>query len=60
MIEDLPIIRDVAVRLRLSETVKSLRLEPAGQDLGWEASGDGSINLIVPEFSCHCAVVAGY
>jgi hypothetical protein len=74
VIEDLPELRDVRVRVRVPEQVKRMRLEPAGVDLemteiastgkagsGPEAaSGWRVVETVVPAFSCHAAVVAEY
>ena len=59
VIEDLPELRNVSVRLRLPETPSSLQLIPAGTSLPM-AMADGVISTTIPAFSCHCAVVAAY
>ncbi len=60
VIEDMPALRDVRVALRLPMAVKRLTLEPGGTALAFEAdSATGEVRFVVPEFSCHCAVVAG-
>ncbi|MFP4550603.1 MAG: alpha-amylase family protein [Spirochaetales bacterium] len=59
VIEDLPTMRDVRLRLRLPHPVKQLRLEPAGTQLEYRER-EGAIEAVVPEFSAHCGVVAEY
>ena len=64
VIEDLPPLADVAVRLRLPQQITSLRLVPDGIDLPQRevAAGDAgpAIETTVPRFAAHCAIVAGY
>jgi len=59
VIEDLPELRNVQVALRLPEQVKSLRLVPSGEHLP-VVLDEGVLRTVVPDFSCHCAVVAEY
>lgn len=59
VIEDLPELRDVKVRLRLPESIQSLRLVPAGGNLDMAQAGN-AIAATIPAFSCHCAIVAEY
>jgi hypothetical protein len=57
LIEDTPPLRDVPVRLRLPETPKTAILEPQGQELPLaRGSGRETVELTVPEFSCHAAI----
>lgn len=56
VIEDLPVIRDVPVRLRLPEEVNEAVLEPAGHGLDLQREVDGSVQFVVPELSCHAAI----
>jgi len=61
VIEDLPPLHDVRVRLRLPGTVKSLRLVPDGAPLELRRmASDGAIETTVPRFAAHCAVLADY
>jgi hypothetical protein len=65
IIEDLPTLTAVSVRLRLPQQIVSVRLEPAGLDLRFSATpgengGEATIETAVPSFSCHCAVVCSY
>ncbi len=60
VIEDLPPLRGVRAALRLPVAVRRLTLEPDGGPLDFEADATtGEVRFVVPEFSCHCAVVAG-
>ena len=61
VIEDLPQLHDVTVRLRLPHPVTSLRLIPDGIDLPYRRTSTGdAVETTVPRFAAHCAVVAGY
>lgn len=64
VIEDLPPLYDVEVRLRLPQRITSLRLIPDGVELrvrgGSSGQDDEAIEATVPRFSAHCAVVAEY
>lgn len=59
VIEDLPELRDVPVALRLPEKVRRAYLIPGGQKLPLKRDADG-VHVVVPRFSCHCAVVLEY
>ncbi len=59
VIEDLPELRHVPVTLRLPEQVKALRLVPSGEHLPMVQDA-GVLQTVVPDFSCHCAIVAEY
>jgi len=59
VIEDLPPLREVPVTLRVPEAVTSLTWIPASQQLPLSAGQDG-VSTVIPEFHCHCAVVAAY
>ena len=62
LIEDLPELRDVAVRINLPVEAEDFRLEPAGIPLDARrmSGGDSDVfcyEVTVPQFSCHCAIV---
>lgn len=63
VIEDLPELRGVTLRLRLPETVTRLRVAPSGEALSFSEI-DGArgkvLEVVVPPFSAHTAVVAEY
>ena len=59
VIEDLPELFDVKVRLRLPKPVKSLRLIPDNTELPLTRTAE-LVETIIPGFSAHCAVVAEY
>jgi hypothetical protein len=59
VIEDIPALRDVAVRLRLPEKEKAVRLEPDGQSLSVSRNGD-ALEIVIAEFRCHAAVCVDY
>ena len=64
VIEDLPPLHDVVVRLRLPHQITALRLVPDGTELrireSRTATGGRAVEVTVPKFAAHCAVVAGY
>ena len=63
IIEDMPVLRDVPVRLRLPETAHAVTMEPAGVPLEGRNATEGGTNVLeltVPEFSCHTAVCVSY
>ena len=68
VIEDLPTLTDVRVRLRVPEKVTSLMLVPDGTSLelreapGTPADGrsERTVETTVPRFAAHCAIVASY
>jgi hypothetical protein len=75
VIEDLPELRDVRVRLRVPEHIARLRLEPDGVDLPLaqistqsDAAGHKQrtsegwrvVETTIPSFSCHTAVIGEY
>ena len=53
VIEDLPPLPETRVRLRLPETVRSVRTAPEGAELAFETGEDGAITLRAPAFACH-------
>lgn len=59
VIEDLLPLRDVRVSLALPEKVRSVTLEPQGEEIGFDAA-NGCISLSVDEFLCHQMVVIDY
>ncbi len=66
VIEDLPELHDVEVRLRLPQQVTSLHLVPGGETLPMRDIGEGGfdghpvIATKISSFSCHTAIVAEY
>lgn len=59
VIEDLVPLYNTAVTLRLPVEVTSLRLVPSDTPLA-PVRTHGALTVVVPEFSCHCAIVAEY
>ena len=59
VVEDLPTTSGVAVTFRPSGTLASLRLEPQGEDLSYEAS-DGAVTASIPPFEGRQLIVATY
>ncbi|MBV9866448.1 MAG: beta-galactosidase trimerization domain-containing protein [Abitibacteriaceae bacterium] len=53
IIEDLVPLHNVECSLRVPETVKSLRLVPAGEALQWSQDAPGAIRFTVPQLLCH-------
>ncbi len=60
VIEDIPVLRDIAVRLRLPEKVKSVTIIPEGREADYTQDGGETIELTVPAIEGHCAIVARY
>jgi hypothetical protein len=58
MIREVLPVRDISVRVALPprQTVKSVSLEPEGQDLNFDVT-DGYVSVTVPEVSLHSMVV---
>jgi len=59
VIEDLVPLDDTRVQVDLNETVKRAYLVPSGESLKIYKQGD-KIELVVPEFTCHTALVLEY
>ncbi len=59
VIEDLLPLRDTNVTLKLPKAVKSVRLEPQGKDIPFDAA-NGEVRLAVDEFTCHQMVSIAY
>lgn len=59
LIEDLIPLRDTRVALRLPKKVKSVRLVPDGEALGF-TQADGVVSFTVPEFTSHQMVELAY
>jgi hypothetical protein len=57
VLEDLPTLRDVAVTVRLPQAPQRAYLVPGNTPLPCKVAADGTTRVMVPEFSCHCAVV---
>lgn len=55
VIEDLPKIHGVLVRVYISEVVKSVRVVPSGKALAFTYE-DGKLSFRLPSFCCHTAV----
>jgi hypothetical protein len=60
VVEDIVPLRNTPFRLRVRETVKRVWLAPKNEPLEWQVGEDHVVRLSVPEFSCHCAIVAEY
>jgi hypothetical protein len=58
-IEDLPVVREVPVEVRLPLPVKRARLVPDGRELRLEQVA-GAVKVTAPEFRMHAAVVFEY
>lgn len=56
VIEDLLPLRDTVVSLKLPKAVKSVRLEPQGKEIPFDA-GKEEVKVAVEEFTCHQMVV---
>ncbi len=59
VVEDLVPLHNTPVTVNLPEKIKSATLVPSGKKLEMK-SVDGKIQVIVPEFTCHTAIVFGY
>ncbi|MDB6093292.1 MAG: alpha-amylase [Verrucomicrobia bacterium] len=59
LIEDVIPLRDTRVALRLPKKVKTARLVPDGEALGFTQE-DGVVSFTVPEFAAHQMVELGY
>ncbi len=59
VVEDLVPLYNIPVTVNLSEKIKSATLVPSGKKLEMK-SVDGKIQVVVPEFTCHTAIVFGY
>jgi hypothetical protein len=59
VIEDLVPLHQVAVTVRLPETVKRITLVPDKMDLAWD-EGDGAVRVEVSRLQCHAALVFAY
>lgn len=59
LIEDVIPLRDTRVALRLPKKVKTIRLVPDGEALGFNQE-DGVVSFTVPEFASHQMVELGY
>ena len=57
VLEDLPALRNVPVTVRLPQAPRKAYLVPGNTALPCDVAADGTARVIVPEFSCHCAVV---
>ena len=59
VIEDLPPLYEVPLRFELPETITRATLIPEGKELtiDWQ---DGRGSVVIPQFSCHCALVLDY
>ena len=52
-------MRDVRLRVRLSEEVERVTLEPQGCEIPFQAA-EGAVEVQVDEFTCHQMVVLHY
>jgi hypothetical protein len=59
VVDDLVPLHNTPVTVSLPEKIKSATLVPSGNKLEMK-SVDGKIQVIVPEFTCHTAIVFGY
>jgi len=59
IIEELPVMYNTVITLRLSEKIKKVTLEPQGKPLAFETQ-NGGLKMTVPEFTCHQMVVLEY
>ena len=59
VIEDLVPLHNVPVSVQFPKTVKKAYMIPSGQELQMKANGD-KVEVVVPEFTCHTAVVFEY
>lgn len=59
VIEDFPPIPDVVIEVRVPETVKAIRAIPSDDELTF-VQHDGVIEVAVPTFSMHTAIVLDY
>ena len=53
MIEDIPPLRDIDVRVRATAPVAAVRLAPQGEDLPFEEESGGFVRFTVPVVLCH-------
>ena len=59
VIEDLLPVYDTKVKLRIPESVKKVRLLPSDKEMEIKRNG-AIIEVIVPKFTCHSALVFEY
>jgi len=59
VIEDFLPVPDVLIAVRVPETVKAVRAIPSGEGLDFTLR-DGAIEVAVPTFSMHTAIVLDY
>ena len=59
VIEELLPLRDTKVMLKLPKAARSVRLEPQGVEIPFDA-GNGEVKVAVDEFTCHQMVSIGY
>jgi hypothetical protein len=60
VIEDMPVLRDVRLVLRVPERVRAETLEPGGRALRLARGDDGTLSVTVPSVACHQAVAFRY
>ena len=53
VIEDIPPLRDIEVRVRTTAPVAAVRLVPQGEDLPFVEESGGFVRFTVPEVLCH-------
>ena len=59
VIEDLPSLYNTRVEVDFEEEIQRAYLIPSGESLAMEQKGD-KLELIIPEFTCHTALVLEY
>lgn len=59
VIEDIPVIYDVEVKLRVSEKIKDVYIAPSGEKIEYEQCGE-TIRLKIPCIECHAMIVFEY
>lgn len=59
VIEDLPEIHDVQIKIRTDRQVKKVYSVPQMEEIPYK-TGNGEINIIFPKFSCHQIIAISY
>ena len=59
VIEDLPPVYEVKVKLQISDPIRKVYLAPSGESVNFTQSG-GRVELVVPRVECHQIVVFDY
>ncbi len=60
IVEDFPALRDIAVEIRVPETIAKAQLVPQNIEIDFRQTDSGSIEFFIPEMAAHQAIAFAY